>query len=75
MSDYCPWKEEVLLSGISAIAGDLDGQTTTLTEMRKDGPPVLKEFACDNDLIEITVVSSNIGFVRKYTKQLKDDKK
>lgn len=69
MSDYSLWDEVVDISGISAIAGSLDGTTTTLSEMRSDGPDVLKAFADDVDLMQIEVVSTNIGFVRKYTKR------
>lgn len=71
----CPWDDKVTISGVSAIAGNLDGQTTTLDEMRNSGIDVLKAFANDDDLIEMQVVSTCIGFVRKYTKQFRSEEK
>ena len=51
----------------SAIAG-VGEETTTFDEMRRLGG-ILKAFADDDDIQQITVVSTNIGFVREYTKQ------
>lgn len=51
----------------SAIAGPGE-ETTTLAKCRESGG-ILTAFANDDDIQQITVVSTNIGMVRRYTKQ------
>jgi hypothetical protein len=65
------YEDTVDLSGVSAIAGNLNGQTTTLTEMRASGNPLLVSFASDIDIQSMEVVSTNIGFIRRYQKRYK----
>lgn len=63
------YEEDVAVTRVvSAIAGP-GKESTTLAELRKDGPDILRAFADDDDIQEITLCSTNLGMVRKYTKQ------
>ena len=55
---------------VSAMAGP-GHEMITLTESLASGG-ILAEFAKDIDIQEITVVSTNIGFVRRYRKRMKN---
>ena len=57
---------------VSAIAGK-GTETTTLKDMRECGG-ILAAFADDIDIQQITVASTNIGMVRRYTKRFKKAK-
>ncbi len=69
------YDETVDLSGVSIIAGKLDGQTTTMTELRNSDIGILRCFAADDDIQCLQIVSTNIGFVRKYQKRFKRNEK
>ena len=63
------YEETVDISGESVLAGKLDGQTTTLTELREGDIGILREFADDIDIQMIKLCSTNIGFARQYQKR------
>lgn len=58
---------------VSAIAGK-GFEVSSLSKMRKGGG-ILAAFAHDIDIQEITVVSTNIVMVRRYSKRLIKAKK
>ena len=52
---------------VSVIAGP-GREETTLTELR-EGNGILAAFADDDDIQQLTVASTNLGMVRRYTKR------
>ena len=63
------YDETVDMFGVSILCGKLDGQTTTMTELRESDIGILREFAVDNEIQHIQITSTNIGFVRGYQKR------
>ena len=57
---------------VSALAGPGE-ETTTLTELLEEGG-ILKAFAEDIDIQQLTVASTNLGMVRRYTKKFKPER-
>lgn len=62
------YKDEVRVVRKASVIAGVGEETTTFNEMRRFGG-ILKAFADDDDIQQITVVSTTIGFVREYTKQ------
>ncbi len=65
------WDDVVRVDVVSMIGGKYTAEAS-LKELRKDdNPEILRAFANDEDLIEMRVISTCIGFVRTYTKKFK----
>lgn len=62
------YKAEVLMKGTSAIAG-VQKEFIPYKYTALPQTPLIKAFLDDDDIQEITVCSSNIGFVRTFQKQ------
>lgn len=69
-SEALMYQEEVDVIRLSSMIAGQGVEKTTLSGMRRDGG-ILAAFADDDDIQEITVVSTNIGFVRRYQKRYK----
>lgn len=61
------YTEEVTCERKASLLAGPGFETTTLSELRSVGG-LLKAFADDIDIQQMTVVSTNLGFVRQYTK-------
>ena len=55
---------------VSTIAGP-GTETITIVELIESGG-ILRAFAEDEDIQQLTVASTNIGMVRRYTKRFKE---
>jgi hypothetical protein len=64
--DLTSYLDELYIKSASMLAGKLEYFMSIEDEHLKQ--PILKLFLGDNDLQEITLCSSNIGFVRTYRK-------
>ena len=74
--DLKMYDDEVWCHGTSAMQGGKFEETCSLVDMTtKKYPELLRLWACDNDLQEITVVSANIGFERTYSKRYRKESK
>lgn len=60
------YKDTLRVKNVGMISGEW---TKDIPWSECRGIPVVDAFLEDNDIQEITVVSTNFGFVRTYTKQ------
>jgi hypothetical protein len=58
------YEKEVVVKSVSVISGE----TKYREDISNSDIPILKTFWEDNDIQEITVVSTNVGFVKTFTK-------
>ena len=67
------YESALWMKGISAIAGEQkEFKRMELSEFDEDSTPdVLLAFLKDDELQEITICSTNIGFVRTYQKRFR----
>lgn len=62
------YSDTVSVKSKSVLSGETEG-TASLDALKKSEIGILRAFAEDNDIQEITVASTNMGFVRTFTKQ------
>lgn len=63
------YKDEVIVKRLASVIAGPGEEIETLQSLRDSGCALLAAFANDNDIQQIRVTSTNIGFVREYTKQ------
>lgn len=61
------YKPEITCKGDSMLSGSTVEEIAH-SEPRLEKIPILREFMADDDLQEITVCSTNFGFVKTFTK-------
>jgi hypothetical protein len=64
------YNDEVIVDVISMITGKHTDKQS-LSQLRESNLPILRAFAEDNDIQEMRLVSTNIGFVKTYSKTYK----
>ncbi len=65
------YEEEVTCERLASVLAGEGVEKTTLTALRESDCGILREFAIDDDIQQLTVASTNLGMVRQYTKQFK----
>lgn len=60
------YQPEIRVRSKSMLTGETD---TKVHHSELPEIPVIREWLADDDLQEITVISTNIGFVKTFTKQ------
>ena len=64
------YKPHLLMKGISAIAGE-QTEFKPLLAAQLPKTPLIDAFLADDDIQEITCISTNLGMVRTFRKQFK----
>jgi hypothetical protein len=64
------YNDEVIVDVISMLSGK-HKDMESLASLKESNLPILRAFAEDNDIQEMRLVSTNIGFVKTYSKTYK----
>lgn len=71
--DEKTFSQTLRLQNNSMLSGKYDKQVTIGDEHLPWDMPIIRAFLDDNDITEMTIVSTNIGFIKTLTKQFRRD--